>query len=235
MQSKPGEAHICGGIASSSIAPLLQWSLLMLRLGRDRQLGRSTQGLLADSLAGCRFSGAGGLTPCPHSLVGSRRHTRSRSSQLAPHARTGVAAAQAGAARPRLGSSRLVTDPPPQRRVVPQSGRRLPPPKPRTSASQGPTHAQDSGTYHSTPLYSGQTLRVADSVQRRTKLRLVTLGFGTGDRKWSLNDRHIPNVRGVRVHVSTRYNRGEGPLTRNPSRLRFATFCIAVGSVQCRV
>jgi hypothetical protein len=31
-----------------------------------------------------------------------------------------------------------------------------------------------------------------------------------GDRKWPLNDGQIPNVRGVRVHVSTGYNRVEG-------------------------
>jgi hypothetical protein len=41
------------------------------------------------------------------------------------------------------------------------------------------------------------------------KLRIVTLRFGS-DRKWSLNDGQIPNVRGVRVHVRTGYNTGQG-------------------------
>jgi hypothetical protein len=56
--------------------------------------------------------------------------------------------------------------------------------------------------------------------------------FGTG----SLNDGRIPNFRGVRVHVSTGYNRAEGNrrALRNgrvsdlhPKSLRFA-FCTAV-------
>jgi hypothetical protein len=44
------------------------------------------------------------------------------------------------------------------------------------------------------------------------KLRIVMLGTGLarGDRKWSLNDGHIPNTRVVRVHVSPGYNHGEG-------------------------
>jgi hypothetical protein len=42
------------------------------------------------------------------------------------------------------------------------------------------------------------------------KLRIVTIGLAPGDRKWSLNDGQIPNFRGVRVHVSTGYNRVEG-------------------------
>jgi hypothetical protein len=36
------------------------------------------------------------------------------------------------------------------------------------------------------------------------------LGFGAGRQKMALNDGQIPNVRGVRAHVSTGYNRGEG-------------------------
>jgi hypothetical protein len=42
------------------------------------------------------------------------------------------------------------------------------------------------------------------------KLRSVTLGLAWGDRKWSLNDGQILNFPGVRVHVSTGYNRVEG-------------------------
>jgi hypothetical protein len=63
-------------------------------------------------------------------------------------------------------------------------------------------------------------------------------GLARGDRSWPLNDGQIPNSRGVRVHVSTGYNRVEGNRraprngrvscspTRNP--LRFATLFIAV-------
>jgi hypothetical protein len=52
-------------------------------------------------------------------------------------------------------------------------------------------------------------------------------GFGTArQKKWPSNDGRIPNVRGVRVHVSTRYNREEGksagvakrPRERSPAR-----------------
>jgi hypothetical protein len=39
------------------------------------------------------------------------------------------------------------------------------------------------------------------------RLRIVTLGFGAGRQRWSLNDGQIPNFRGERVHVT--YNRGE--------------------------
>jgi hypothetical protein len=66
------------------------------------------------------------------------------------------------------------------------------------------------------------------------KLRIVTLR-AQGDIKWSLNDGQIPNVRVVRVHVSTGYHRVEG--NRRASRngvvsglppeipqFRFATF-----------
>jgi hypothetical protein len=35
-------------------------------------------------------------------------------------------------------------------------------------------------------------------------------GLARRDRKWSLNDGQSPNFRGVRVHVSTGYNRAEG-------------------------
>jgi hypothetical protein len=51
------------------------------------------------------------------------------------------------------------------------------------------------------------------------KLRIVTVGLG-GARKWSLNEGHSPNFRGVRVHVSTGYNRVEGDrrASRNASR-----------------
>jgi hypothetical protein len=42
------------------------------------------------------------------------------------------------------------------------------------------------------------------------QLRIVTLRFGRQNRKWPLNDRQIPNVRVVRVHASTGYNRAEG-------------------------
>ena len=41
-------------------------------------------------------------------------------------------------------------------------------------------------------------------------------GLARGDRKRPLNDGQIPNVRGVRVHVSTGYNRVEG--SRRASR-----------------
>jgi hypothetical protein len=50
------------------------------------------------------------------------------------------------------------------------------------------------------------------------KLRIVTLGLARGDRKWPLNNGQIPNVRVVRVHVSTGYNRVEG--IRRASRNR---------------
>jgi hypothetical protein len=42
------------------------------------------------------------------------------------------------------------------------------------------------------------------------ELRIVTLGLARGDRKCPLNERQIPNFRGVRVHVSTGYTRVEG-------------------------
>jgi hypothetical protein len=44
------------------------------------------------------------------------------------------------------------------------------------------------------------------------RYRIVTLkGSARGnDRKWPVNDGQIPNFRGVRVHVSTGYNHGEG-------------------------
>ena len=69
------------------------------------------------------------------------------------------------------------------------------------------------------------------------KLRIVTLRFGS-DRKWSLNDGQIPNVRGVRVHVRTGYHRVEGnrrasrngPDLSHPNPLNDSqTFSIAVG------
>jgi hypothetical protein len=69
-------------------------------------------------------------------------------------------------------------------------------------------------------------------------LRIATVGFVHGDRKWSLNDRQIPKNRGVRVHVSKGYNHVEGNrrASRNgrvsdlpPETLRFATFLIATG------
>ena len=41
------------------------------------------------------------------------------------------------------------------------------------------------------------------------KSRIVTLRRARGDRNWPLNDRQIPNLRVVRVHVSTSYNRAE--------------------------
>jgi hypothetical protein len=45
----------------------------------------------------------------------------------------------------------------------------------------------------------------------QTAMRIEMLGFGTGhDRKWPLNEGQIPNVRGVRAHASTGYNRVEG-------------------------
>jgi hypothetical protein len=42
------------------------------------------------------------------------------------------------------------------------------------------------------------------------KLRIAMLRFGTGRQKMGLDDGEIPNFRGVRVHVRTRYNRVEG-------------------------
>ena len=47
-------------------------------------------------------------------------------------------------------------------------------------------------------------------------MRIVTLRVGTGRQKRVLDEGQIPNVRVVRVHVSTGYNRVEG--NRRPSR-----------------
>jgi hypothetical protein len=71
------------------------------------------------------------------------------------------------------------------------------------------------------------------------KSRIVTLRLARGDREWSLNDGQIPNFHGVRVHVSTGYNRVEanrrasrnGRVSdQNPKPLpsRFAT-CSSLG------
>jgi hypothetical protein len=53
-------------------------------------------------------------------------------------------------------------------------------------------------------------LEVRWSTAMEKKWRIVTVGFGTGRQKGSLNEGQIPNFRVVRVHVSTGYNRGEG-------------------------
>jgi hypothetical protein len=42
------------------------------------------------------------------------------------------------------------------------------------------------------------------------KLRIVTLGFGTGRQKWPLNDGQIPNSNILRVALGTGHNRVEG-------------------------
>jgi hypothetical protein len=52
------------------------------------------------------------------------------------------------------------------------------------------------------PAYSGE------------KVANRSLGFGTRDRKWSLNDGRIPNVRGVRVAPGSGYSRWSHPATR---------------------
>jgi hypothetical protein len=55
----------------------------------------------------------------------------------------------------------------------------------------------------------GPSLAPPTATQKR--LRIVTLkGLARGDRKGSLNDGQIPNSRGVRVHASAGYSRGEG-------------------------
>jgi hypothetical protein len=96
------------------------------------------------------------------------------------------------------------------------------------------------GGRRSTPRRRSSTGRRWLPLQRWTKLRIVTLpnsyGLGRGDRKGALND-HIPNFRGVRVHVSTGYNRVEGNrrasrngelLSRTDRRFTIRNFFIAL-------
>ena len=52
-------------------------------------------------------------------------------------------------------------------------------------------------------------MRVVSGLQRRNKLRIVTpiRFWDWRDRKWPLNDGQIPKLSGVRVALSTGYNR----------------------------
>ena len=76
------------------------------------------------------------------------------------------------------------------------------------------THAQerqDAQDAHDAFLAVQRCARHARSLTAAKKLRILTFkGLARGGREWPLNDGQIPNVRGVRVHASTGYNRVGG-------------------------
>jgi hypothetical protein len=86
------------------------------------------------------------------------------------------------------------------------------------------------------------TLGAYSKQGRCKKLRIVTLGFGTGrQKKWPSNEGQLPNVRVVRVAVGTGYTPGEGNrrawrdggVSSSPTRVPISpirNFCIAVRS-----
>jgi hypothetical protein len=71
--------------------------------------------------------------------------------------------------------------------------------------------AKFSSLYGGGALTSLRDLRRLILTNATQQLRIVACkGLARGDRKWSLNDGRIPNVCGVRVHVSAGYTRVEG-------------------------